>query len=143
MNTTYPSRNYGITNNRLFTLADALFGDRPAADAPSWTPPVDVIESENQYELLVELPGVNGNEVKVVVRENVLSLSGERPAVPLAEGSRSHLSERRHGSFQRRFALPKDANGEQVRAEFRNGLLTVSIPKREEVKPREIEIQVS
>jgi len=143
MNINYPARAYGVSANRLFTLADALFGDRSATAPQSWVPPVDVIETETQYQLSAEVPGVSGNEVKVVVREGVLTLSGDRPAIPLAEGSQAHLSERRFGAFQRRFTLPKDADGERVSAEFKNGVLTISVPKRETVVPKEIEVRIA
>lgn len=150
MNSCYPARNYNhsLNANRYFSLADALFGDRAqaaenATSPATWTPPVDVVETEGHYELLAELPGVNGTEVKVVVREGVLTLSGERQTVPAAEGTRTHLTERRAGPFQRRFALPKNVDGENVRAEFKNGILTISVPKREEVKPREVEIKIA
>lgn len=143
MNTTYPSRSYGLSANRLFNLADALLGERSRVDSGEWAPPVDAVETADHYEIIAELPGVTGSEVKVVVREGVLTLSGERPSVPAAEGTRTHLTERRYGSFQRRFTLPKDANGERVSAEFKNGLLTISVPKLEEVKPKEIEIKVA
>jgi|688.fasta_scaffold861817_1 HSP20 family protein len=143
MNINYPVRPYGVSANRLFTLADALSGNRSASVPRGWVPPVDVMETENQYQLSAEIPGVSGNEVKVVVREGVLTLSGDRPAGPLAEGSQTHLSERRFGAFQRRFRLPKDADGECVSAEFKNGVLTIFVPKRETVAPKEIEVRVS
>lgn len=142
MNSCYPARNF--SSNRFFNLADALFSERSgSAETSTWTPRVDVIEAEGHFEVLAELPGVSANEVKVVVRDGVLTLSGERPAVANAEGTRTHLSERRTGPFQRRFALPKNVDGENVRAEFKNGILSISVPKREEVKPREIEIKVA
>ena len=143
MNINYAARPYGVSANRLFTLADALFGDRNATGTQGWVPPVDVSETESNYELNAELPGVNGNEVKVVVREGVLTLSGERPVIPATEGTRVHLTERRFGAFQRRFSLPKDADGERVSAEFKNGVLTICVPKREEVKPKEIEVRIA
>lgn len=144
MNSCYPARPYGISANRFFNLADVLFNDRAASHEPAaWTPVVDVLESTAQYELHAELPGVSGSEVKVVVRDGVLTLSGERAVPAPVEGTKTHLAERRSGAFQRRFALPKDADGERVSAEFKNGILTIAVPKREEVKPREIEVKVS
>lgn len=142
MNITYPIHPYGLTANRLFNLADALLGDRNGSDSAAWVPPVDVLETEHQYELAAELPGVNPSDVKVVVKDNVLTLSGERSALPPAEGSKSHVSERRFGTFQRRFSLPKDADGERVSASFKAGILNIAVPKRDEVKPKEIEIKV-
>lgn len=143
MNTCYPAQSFTLRPNRLFNLADALLGERPAPENSPWAPPVDALEQDGHYEIAAELPGVNSNEVKVVVRDGVLTLSGERPAVPNAEGVKTHLSERRSGAFQRRFTLPKDADGERVSASFKNGVLTISVPKRDEVKPREVEIQVA
>ena len=113
MNTNYAPRPYAVSANRLFTLADALFGDRPAPETQGWVPPVDVTETETHYELAAELPGVNATEVKVVVRDGVLSLNGERPALPAVENIKAHLAERRFGAFERRFSLPKDADGER------------------------------
>jgi HSP20 family protein len=143
MNSCYPARTYGINANRLFSLADALLGERGKAVPQPWHPPVDAVETDGHYEIIAELPGVNSTEVKVVVRDGVLTLSGERPVTSAAEGVKTHLSERQTGAFQRRFTLPKDADGERVSAAFKNGLMTVSVPKREEVKPKEIEIQIA
>ena len=145
MNINYSSRPYGLVSNRLFTLAGALLGDRSGScDEPQfWVPPVDAIESGDHYEVRAELPGVNGNEVKVVVRDGVLTLSGERSAIPLAADNKIHLAERSFGPFQRRFSVPRDADGERVSAEFKNGVLTITVPKREEVKPREIEVRIA
>jgi len=143
MNSCYSNRSYGLNANRLFSLADALLGERAKAETQTWAPPVDASETENRYEITVELPGVNSTDVKVVVRDGVLTLTGERPAVPAAEGVKTHLVERQYGAFQRRFTLPKDADGEGVSAAFRNGLLTITVPKREEVKPKEVEIRTA
>ena len=143
MNLYSPMRPYGLNATRLLNLVDALRGEPATAELHEWVPPVDAVETATHYEVTVELPGVESSEVKVMVREGVLTLSGERPAIPAAEGSKTHLTERRYGAFQRRFTLPKNADGERVSAAFKNGLLTISVPKREEVKPKEIEIQVA
>ena len=148
MNINYPNASYGVSANRLFSLADALFGDRTTSSATSacheqsWSPAVDISETDTSYLLHAELPGVQGTDVKVVVRENVLTLSGERAPVIVPDGQKVHLAERRTGAFQRRFTLPKDADGERVNAEFKNGLLSISVPKREAEKPKEIEIKL-
>ena len=136
-----PLRDFGFLPGRLYNLADALFGDAPAA-TKSWTPSVNVSEDEIAYRISAELPEVPGGDVKVVVRDGVLTLKGERKAETKTEGTKYHVVERTYGSFQRSFRLPKDANGEKVSAEFKNGILLVTVPKREEVKPREIEVQV-
>jgi HSP20 family protein len=125
----------------LYSLADAFFG-RPEYSPKSWSPAVNVSEDEGAYRISAELPAVSGEDVKVVVRDGVLTLKGERKVETKTDGLKYHLVERSHGSFQRSFTLPKDANGEKVTAEFKNGVLLVTVPKREEVKPREIEVKV-
>lgn len=141
LTTCSPLRDFGYLPGRLQNLAEVLFGNAPAA-AKSWTPAVNVSEDENAYRISAELPDVSGDDVKVVVRDGVLSLKGERKAETKSEGTKYHLVERTDGIFQRSFTLPKDANGEKVSAEFKNGVLFITVPKREEVKPREIEVQV-
>ena len=130
-----PLRDFGFLPGRLYNLADALFGTTPA-EARSWTPAVNVTEDAHAYRISAELPEVSSGDVKVVVREGVITFKGERKAEPKTEGTKYHLVERTSGSFQRSFSLPKDANGENVSAEFKSGVLVVTVPKREEVKPR-------
>lgn len=136
-----PFRDLGLFPGRLLNLAETLFGENPAA-AKLWTPAVNVSEDAHAYHIAAELPEVNSSDVKVVVREGVLTLKGERKLEKKTEDKKYHLVERSYGSFQRSFTLPKDANGEKVTAEFKNGVLEVTVPKREEVKPREIEVKV-
>ncbi len=136
-----PRRQYGVLPGRLFSLADALFGDTETAPK-TWVPAVNVSEDDQAYHISADLPDVASGDAKVVVHEGVLTLKGERKAEKKVEGVKYHLVERSSGSFERRFTLPKDANGEKVSAEFQNGVLLVTIPKREEVKPREIEVKV-
>jgi HSP20 family protein len=140
--TTSPLREFGVLPNRLFNLAEQLFGD--SAPAPKvWSPAVNVAEDEHAYHISAELPDVTGEDVKVVVREGTLTIKGERKHEAKQEGKKYHLVERAYGSFQRSFSLPKDANGEKVSADFKHGVLNVTVPKREEVKPREIEVKVN
>ena len=141
LTTCSPLREFSLFPSRLSSLAEALFGDAPAVR--NWVPPVNVTEDENSYRVAAELPDVAAADVKVVMRDGVLTIRGERKQETKSEGVKYHLVERSHGTFQRSFTLPKDANGEKVAAEFRNGVLHVTIPKHEEVKPREIEIKVS
>jgi len=136
-----PLRDFGTLPGRLSSLADALFGDT-RTDLKVWSPAVNVSEDEHAYKIAAELPDVPANDVKVVVRDGVLSIKGERKHETKTEGVKYHLVERSYGSFQRSFSLPKDANGEKVAAEYKNGVLHITVPKREEVKPREIEVKV-
>lgn len=137
-----PVRDYGVFPARFSSLADLFFGNSRGEEAKSWAPAVDVTEDANSYRITADLPDVPSSDVKVVVREGVLTVRGERKNETKTEGTKYHLVERSYGSFQRSFTLPKDANGEKVSAEFKNGVLLVTVPKREEVKPREIEVKV-
>lgn len=142
-----PLRDFG----RLASLADSLFRTENgncsqsgtcAAPARTWVPAVNVSETDAGYLISAELPEVAAADVKVVVRDGVLTISGERKQEKKTETEKFHLVERSYGSFSRSFTLPKNADGEKVAAEFRSGVLNVSVPKREEVKPREIEVKV-
>lgn len=140
MNSAYPVN--ALFPSRILNLADALFGASAPESAKTWLPAVNVAEEETGYSISADLPGVASADVKVVVRDGVLTLSGERKAETVSEKGKYHLVERSQGAFRRSFALPKDADGEKVSADFNNGVLLVSVPRREEVKPREIEIKV-
>ena len=137
-----PVRDLGLFPARFSSLADLFFGNARPEETKAWSPAVDVTEDETAYRIAAELPDVPSGDVKVVVRDGVLTLRGERKTEKKTDGTKYHLVERSYGSFQRSFTLPKDANGEKVSAEYRNGVLVVTVPKREEVKPREIEVKV-
>ena len=137
-----PLRDFGYLPGRIFNLAETLFGSTPAA-TKAWAPAVNVTEDDHAYQIAAELPDVTSADVKVVVRDGVLAIKGERKQESKTEGKKYHLVERTYGSFFRSFSLPKDANGEKVTAEFKSGVLHVTVPKHEEVKPREIEVKVN
>lgn len=141
LSTYTPFRDLGILPGRLYSLAEALLGD--TRSPKSWTPAVNVTEDDQGYQISAELPEVTSADVKVIVRDGVLTVKGERKQETKSETKKYHLVERSYGSFQRSFTLPKDANGEKVTAEFKSGVLNVTVPKREEVKPREIEVKVN
>jgi HSP20 family protein len=136
-----PIRDFGYFPSRLINLAESLFGDTTNG-ARTWSPAVNIVEDAGAYRISADLPDVSIGDVKVVVRDGVLTLSGERKHEVKTEGVKYHLVERTEGTFQRSFSLPKDTNGEKVSAEFKNGVLLVTVPKRDEVKPREIEVKV-
>jgi len=142
LSTYSPIRDFGFFPSRLLNLAETLFGESNGGSR-TWSPAVNVSEDANAYKISADLPDVSIGDVRVIVREGVLTLSGERKQEAKTDGGvKYHLAERSHGSFQRSFSLPKEANGEKVTAEFKNGVLVVTVPKREEVKPREIEVKV-
>lgn len=143
MNTYNPLRELGLSG-RLINLADALFRDTAGTgETRTWSPPVNICEDEQGYHMTAELADVPAADVKVVVRDGVLTVKGERKFERKSENTRYHLVERSYGSFSRSFTLPKDADGDRVSAQFANGVLNVTVPKRVEVQPREIEVKVN
>lgn len=118
---------------------------RQGSDAPKsgFVPTLDVLNRENEYVVDVDLPGLSPEEVDVSVRAGVLTIKGERLEKSTEEGENWLRRETRLGRFERNLSLPKDANADEVRAAFDDGVLTVTIPKQEKAQPRKIEIQPS
>lgn len=107
-----------------------------------WMPAVDIRESEKEYVVSAELPGLKREDVRVRLEDNVLTVEGERRMEKESQGERVHRIERHYGSFLRRFALPEDADAKGIRAVVRDGVLTVRVPKREVKRPKPLEITV-
>lgn len=107
-----------------------------------WMPAVDIEETESEYQVRMDLPGIERKDIKVTVRENTLTIEGERKQERTEEESNFSRTERRYGSFRRSFTLTRTVDAEKIRARYNNGVLVVSIPKREEAKPREIDVTV-
>ena len=126
-----------LFHNRLVSV---LGGEGQASVA--WSPVVDIEETEKDYVISAELPGLDKDKVKVTVEDGVLTLSGERDLDRTVEGKTYHRIERSHGTFSRSFTLPEDSNAESVAAQFTNGVLAVRVAKREEALPKSIEVRV-
>ena len=108
--------------------------------AGAWNPSVDIFEDKDRLILEAELPGMKREDFDISVENNVLTLRGERKFEKKAEGDNYHRVERSYGSFTRSFTLPQTVSAEGATADFDNGVLRVSLPKREETKARKIEI---
>lgn len=106
----------------------------------SWLPPVDIAEDEDKLVLSAELPGFTENQIQIQMEGGVLTLRGERKFEDEKNGRNYHRVERSYGEFVRSFTLPNNVDRENIRATFRNGVLEVDLPKREEAKPRQIPI---
>lgn len=107
----------------------------------TWTPAVDVHETADAYVFTAELPGMKADAVQLEVKDNTLTIKGERPSVSLKEGERFHHQERPAGRFARVFRLPKPVDADSVTATYRDGILIVTVPLRTEAKPRKILVQ--
>ena len=110
----------------------------------AWSPAVDIRETKDELVVLVELPGLDTKDVSVNVEKNVLTISGERNEATEAgdEGSQYHVVERFRGRFERRFRLPQTVSADKIDARLADGVLTISLPKVEAAKPRNIEVKV-
>src|SRR5215469_5445672 len=108
-----------------------------------WTPLADITEDDKEYLIKAELPEMKKEDVKVTVENGVLTVSGERKFEKEEKKKKYHRVERGYGTFMRSFTLPDDADGNKIKAEFKNGLLTVHLPKTEHAKPKQIEINVA
>jgi HSP20 family protein len=106
----------------------------------SWMPSVDIYEDKDRLVLEADLPGMKREDFEISVENNVITLRGERKFEKKVEGDNYHRVERSYGSFTRSFTLPQTITAEGAAAEFENGILRVSLPKREETKARKIEI---
>ena len=135
--------------DRLFRLAGLMddgftFGGRNAATA---APCIDIDEDEDSYEVTAELPGMRSEDVHVEVNQNVLTITGEKRMgfgdEEKQQKRRSRWSERSYGRFTRSFTLPRDADSEHLEARFAHGVLTITIPKSEESKPRTINVKTT
>jgi len=107
-----------------------------------WNPAVDIAEHDDAYVVKVELPGVSRDEVKIVSQENTLTIRGEKKQEKESKGSNYQRVERAYGAFQRSFSLPSTIKGDKIEATFKDGVLTVTLPKAEEAKGKEIEVKV-
>jgi HSP20 family protein len=132
------------TGSPIFGLRreiDRLFEDTFARDGSSWTPAVDIHETENEIKVELELPGLKPDDVEITAENGVLTIRGEKHSERKeGEQSRYHIVERSYGSFMRTFQLPQGVDEDQIEAEFENGILTLRIPKAALPQPRRIQI---
>ena len=130
--------------NRIFEEAfrGARGGEDDWALGGTWAPPVDIYEQNGNLVLKAELPGIDPKDVDVRVENNVLTLNGERKFENEVKRDQYHRVERAYGRFSRSFTLPNVVDTANIKAEFKEGLLRVVMPKREEAKPKQISISV-
>ncbi len=129
--------------NRLFNESFSGFFSGEELTGRDWAPPVDIYETDENLVLKAELAGVDPKNVDVRVEENTLYLKGQRNFEKEVKGENYRRMERSYGSFARTFALPSSIDADKVAAEYKDGVLTLTIPKREEAKPKTIKINLS
>ena len=132
--------------SRLATLLAAREatgnGGKEALTVAQWSPLVDITEDEKEYLIKAELPGMKKEDVRLTVDNDVLSVSGERKFEKEENGKKYHRIERAYGSFVRSFSLSEDADGRNVTADFKDGVLQVHLAKSVKAKPKAVEIQI-
>lgn len=133
-----PLRELDVLTNRLLSHG---FSTRDAELRP-WSPRVDITEDDTAYKITADLPEVPKDAVKVTVENGVITLRGERKWEKKTENTKVHLVERAYGTFSRSFRLPEDANSDGVTASYKDGVLTVIVAKREETKPKQVEVTI-
>ena len=137
-------RSYAVAGdfNRLFgSLFDTPTGAAPSA-ARRWTPATDLVETESEYVLKADLPGLGKDDVKIEVEDSVLTVSGERKSEHEERKDGYYRIERASGSFRRSLRLPDGVDAAAIAASFENGVLEVHVPKPEQRKPQRVEISV-
>ncbi|HKI87038.1 MAG TPA: Hsp20/alpha crystallin family protein [Thermoanaerobaculia bacterium] len=139
-----PASLFTPTTNRLMDefLTDAFAPAFSGEDVRTreWLPAVDIREDDNALKMFVEVPGMDRKDVNLSIEDNVLTVSGERRFEKDVEKEEYHRIERAYGTFSRSFTLPRNVDPEKVKATYKDGVLTIELPKVEEAKPRKIAI---
>ena len=133
---------------RMERMFDEMMGRglwRSSEDRPlrgTWVPAVNILEREDAMVITADLPGLKAEDVEVTVEEGILSIRGERKLEETSEGETYHRVERMYGVFERTFTLPNSVDVDKIDARFSNGEMVLTLPKREESKPRSVKIKV-
>jgi HSP20 family protein len=129
------------TLRQLSNVLDEAF--EGGAITSAWHPAVDVFEDKDAVKIMAEVPGVKPEDVKLSLENNLLTIRGEKKQEAEERGERVHRYERSYGSFERAFVLPSTLDGEKISAEYRDGVLTVTVPKAKRARPREIPVRAA
>lgn len=127
--------------NRLFETSFSRLPQRFISEE-SFAPAIDLYEDENEYVVEAELPGLKQDEIKVSVEDDILTISGEKKREKEVKKENLYRSERFYGKFERQIVLPQNTEKDNIKASYKNGVLKVVIPKKEEAKPKRVDIKV-
>jgi HSP20 family protein len=117
--------------------------DEETSASGAWSPAVNILENEDGIVISADLPGLKAEDVDVTVDNGVLTIRGERSFEEASEGSTYHRVERWYGSFERSFSIPNSVDPAKIEAKFASGEMTISLPKRDESKPRSVKVKVT
>jgi HSP20 family protein len=129
--------------NRMFNNAFARFPEKGEGSAMLWAPLVDIVETDDEITVVAEIPGMKKEDVKISIQDDVLTLKGEKKQEKESNQKNFQRVERSYGVFERSFSLPSSIQSDKVKASYKDGLLTIHLPKAEEAKPKEISISVN
>ena len=129
--------------NRLFGDTYGRTGNEGLMNQGTWIPPVDIYRNGNEIVVKAELPDMNRDDIHVTVDENTLTINGEKKIAKEVKEDQFQRIERTYGTFTRSFTLPPNVETTKLAAEYRDGVLTIKIPLKEEAKPREIEVRTA
>ena len=139
----YPIREVATLQDRVNSLFQDFAGDNGTVTAASFAPAVDVYENGEKVVLKLDIPGIKEEDLDIRVENQTLSVRGERKFESEEKEENFHRIERRYGSFFRSFSLPTTVDSESIRANYKNGVLTVELPKRAESKPKQVKVNVA
>ena len=131
---------------KLFKSYNPFYGGlwtKADADGYEWTPSVDISETADNFEVRAELPGVTKDDLHISVKDNLLTLRGEKRQEKVDDTQNYRRVERHYGNFERKFALPREVAPDDIKAKYTDGVLVLSIPKPEAAKPTEIPVTTS
>ncbi len=137
-----PFRNFLSLRDNFDGLFENFFGRMPMERQDFWLPTVDIVENNGNIEVKVELPGMNKDDIKITIKNNMLRLSGERKQEEETKEKTFHRIERYFGKFCRTIQLPADIDADKIKAQYKDGVLNITLPKPKSMKPKEIEVEV-
>ena len=137
-----PFRELQSIHSAMDQLFDTSFTPTRRVWPRSWDLPIDVMENENAFLIKASVPGINPDDLEIVFENNVLTIKGEVSSFEEKEGTRYHVRERTFGEFSRSFSLPTLIDEGSISADYEAGVLTLTLPKSEEAKPKRIEVKV-
>ena len=142
-----PWHEFGTLGNRMRNFFDyptffapSVFA-APMAETGEWFPAVELVEADGEFVLTAEIPGMSKDDVDVSIEDNVLIFKGEKKFELDEERDRMHIRERRYGTFHRAFTLPRNVAADKIKAEYKDGVVELHLPKSPEAKGRHIEIK--
>jgi HSP20 family protein len=137
-----PFRELVTMRDDMDRLFEIFFGRQPQAMDELWRPSIDIEENNGNLMVRAEIPGMSKDEIKVSVKEDLLKISGERKQENETKDKTFHRIERSYGKFERFIRLPSEVDADKVKASYKDGVLNVTLPKPESMKPKQVDVEI-